>query len=392
MVICSARGAPLGVAGRRARRARRPARARSRPRRVRGASRRSRRRPADGRRRRRRPCRAAPSRAPACRVKSEPIAVMCVPGCTHSASTTGSRDGVVVTTSCEPRTARLDVARDGDLDAVQVAHLVCVGLARRSATRRRRGRGCPDAEERFELVPRLAARADDRRLLDLRRREQVGCERSCGAGAQLREVAVVEEDRARIPVSAEKTRKRPFVSGRPRSGLPQKPVAAFTAQYSEPWMCAPFRCASPFASGNAKSMFAGSVRAPRCERCEGGLHALERFGRTDERANVCFAQREIPQASDAPDALERAMRRRLPRPSRGRRRACRPSARRRCSGCRPRARAASSSSRPPASTTSEFGDSSTSRSSSVNCASDAPSRARRRALSRACRYDAQRAS
>ena len=30
---------------------------------------------------------------------------MCVPGCTHSARTTGSRDGVVVTTSCDERTA-----------------------------------------------------------------------------------------------------------------------------------------------------------------------------------------------------------------------------------------------------------------------------------------------
>ena len=100
----------------------------------------------------------------------------------------------------EPRAANggLHVRRNRDVDAVPRAHLgrVRVGAAaRRDDDARRRAH----AEERLELVPRLAAGADDRSLLHLVRCEEVGGERARGAGAELGEVAVVEEDRGEDP-------------------------------------------------------------------------------------------------------------------------------------------------------------------------------------------------
>ena len=116
---------------------------------------------------------------------------MCVPGWTQSARTTGSRDGVVVTTSCDARTAvSTSGATETSMPCSARISVAYVSAPLRDATTTRCGRA--HAEQRLELVARLSAGADDRRLLDLGGREQVGGERSRGAGAQLGEVAVVE--------------------------------------------------------------------------------------------------------------------------------------------------------------------------------------------------------
>src|SRR5512141_1492206 len=52
-------------------------------------------------------------------------------------------------------------------------------------------------------------------------------------------------------------------------------------------MCAPFRCASPCASGNAKSMFAGCVTSPRCNAAKAvRMHSSASGGPTSERTSV----------------------------------------------------------------------------------------------------------
>src|SRR6476619_5598214 len=57
-------------------------------------------------------------------------------------------------------------------------------------------------------------------------------------------------------------------------------------------MWAPFRCASPSASGNAKSMFAGCVTSPRCSAAKAvRMHSSASGGPTSERTSASESAR-----------------------------------------------------------------------------------------------------
>src|SRR5690349_17453566 len=67
-------------------------------------------------------------------------------------------------------------------------------------------------------------------------------------------------------------------------------------------MCAPFRCASPSASGNSKSMFAGSVSSPRCRAVNAvRMHSSASAGPTSERTSA--SESASTSANDVPNPL-----------------------------------------------------------------------------------------
>src|SRR5690348_2669491 len=68
-------------------------------------------------------------------------------------------------------------------------------------------------------------------------------------------------------------------------------------------MCAPFRCASPSAAGNSKSMFAGRVSSPRCRAVNAvRMHSSASAGPTSARTSA--SESASTSGNEAPEPFD----------------------------------------------------------------------------------------